>query len=157
MYYTYTKDYQESVHTFDPNEIEDGNTIQGGTQKSHTNNNNAELEPPKYLKFEYYDAPGSVEFKSKSVVIQTIIKNRSTFYLIRHGQGVHNKLKAYNPKRWITKIYDTPLTNEGKEQAGKAAIALRKIVPLFKGGAKTYMKLNQINKADMVFFVSDLY
>jgi hypothetical protein len=104
-------------------------------------------------------ATGSVIFnKTKIPYIEfEHIQTAITFYLIRHGQGVHNKLKFYNPKRWITKIYDPPLTNEGKEQAGKAALALINSFEKAKGGAKTYMELTQPTEANMVFFVSDLY
>ena len=67
------------------------------------------------------------------------------FYLIRHGQGVHNIYKLPLKPFQSVKNKDTKLTNEGEKQAEHSGIKLNYI-----------LTINSIKKIDNIY-ISDLY
>jgi broad specificity phosphatase PhoE len=86
----------------------------------------------------YYTPYKTKIFKHRLGLPDTLTTNY-TFYLVRHGQALHNATNTYGA------TLDTPLTQLGHKQATNAAIFL-----------KNYIKTNNYNYDNLYFFVSDL-
>ena len=83
----------------------------------------------------------STTFKDR-LKLPANISGTYVFYLVRHGQGVHNATNTYGM------TLDAPLTALGRQQAERAAIALKQDI-----------KLNYANilPQQYYFFASDLF
>jgi len=90
--------------------------------------------------YNVYTPYTSTNFKTR-LKLPPVISNTHIFYLVRHGQGLHNATNTYGM------TLDTPLTRLGYQQAERAGDALKQHIDRHHP---------QIPPQQYYFFVSDL-